>query len=116
MNEPVSGWPESVDDELLPQRLADALRDGAVGLAVDDQRVDAAADVVDAGVAREREAAGFRIDLDFAHRAAVGEHRIVHLVVGDDGEALGEIVGQGVLAPSPAPVRENRSCGWCRAR
>jgi hypothetical protein len=31
--------------ELLPQCLADALRDGAVGLAVDDQWVDAAADM-----------------------------------------------------------------------
>ena len=39
---------------LLPQRLAHALRDAAMRLAVDDQRIDAAADVVDRGVARDR--------------------------------------------------------------
>ena len=37
---------------MLPQRLADALGDAAVGLAVQDQRIDGAADVVDRGVAR----------------------------------------------------------------
>ena len=36
-----------IEIDLLPHRLADALRDGAVGLAVHDQRIDAAADIVD---------------------------------------------------------------------
>ena len=40
-------------DAALPQRLAHALGDAAVGLAVDEQRVDRAADVVDRGVARD---------------------------------------------------------------
>jgi hypothetical protein len=31
-----------LDKALFPQRLADALRDAAMGLAVDDQRIDAA--------------------------------------------------------------------------
>ena len=83
-----------VDHELLPQRLADALHDGAMGLAVDDERIDAAADVVHAGIAREREPAAVGVDLDFADRAAVREYRIVHFVVGDDGKPAGEIVGQ----------------------
>jgi hypothetical protein len=51
-----------------------------MSLAVHDQRIDAAADVVDAGVARDRRQASVRIDLDLADRAAVREHRIVHLV------------------------------------
>ena len=56
MNDPASGWPEDgINVALLPQRLSHALRDAAMRLAVDDQRIDAAADVVDRGVARELE-------------------------------------------------------------
>ena len=73
---------------LLPHRLAHALRDAAMGLAVHDQRIDAAADVVDRGVARDRDVAGVGIDLDLADRAAVRKHRLVHLVVGGGGEAV----------------------------
>ena len=40
------------------------------------------------------ERAGLRIDLDFADGGAVGKHRLVHLVVGDDGDAVLERVGQ----------------------
>ena len=65
-----------------------------MGLAVDDQRVDAAADVVDAGVTRDRNFAGVGIDLDLADRGAVGEYRLVHLVVGDDREAVLQRAGQ----------------------
>ena len=36
-----------LDIELLPQGLTDALRDGAMGLAIHDQRIDAAPDIVD---------------------------------------------------------------------
>src|SRR5664280_2476925 len=78
-----------IDHALLPQRLPDALRDGAVGLAVDDERIDAAADIVDRRVAGERRHAAIGIDFDFAYRAAVREHWIVHLVVDNDGEAAG---------------------------
>ena len=38
--------------------------------------------------------AGVGVDLDLAGGAAVGKHRIVHLVVGDDGQPVGEIAGQ----------------------
>ena len=93
MNEPhqrLAG--RRIDVALLPHRLADALRDAAMGLAVDDQRIDAAADVVDRGVAGDLDVAGVGIDLDLADRAAVRKHRLVHLVVGDDREAVLEIV------------------------
>src|SRR6185437_7168021 len=83
-----------LDHELLPQRLADTLRDGTVGLTVDNQRIDAAANVVNGCVARERELAAVGIDLYFAYCTAIWKNRIVHFIVGDDSEALGEIVGK----------------------
>ena len=48
----------------LPERLADALGDAAVELAVDDHRVDLLADVVDRDVADEVDLAGLLVDLD----------------------------------------------------
>ena len=59
----------------LHQRLADALRDAAMDLAIAEQFVDDLADIVDGGVTRERDHAGLRIDLDFAEVAAVGKVR-----------------------------------------
>ena len=48
MNEPDSSWPLCrIVEAVLEQRLADALRDAAVRLAVDDQRIDRAPDIVD---------------------------------------------------------------------
>jgi len=38
--------------------------------------------------------AGYRVDLDLADGAAVGEDRIVHLVVGHDGDAVLDLVRQ----------------------
>ncbi len=58
---------------LLPHRLADALRDAAMRLAVDDQRIDAAADIVDRGIAGDRRPAGLGIDLDLADRRSRSE-------------------------------------------
>src|SRR6185436_7170673 len=60
-----------VVDHLLPQRLARALRDAALDLALDDGAVDDAADVVDAGDLRDRDRAGVRIDLNFDDLRAV---------------------------------------------
>ena len=79
-----------------------------MGLAVHDQRIDAAADVVDRGVARELDDAGVGIDLDLADRAAVRKHRIVHLVVGGDGEAVLELVRQLSCAASFASSRKSK--------
>jgi len=53
---------------------------------VHDQRIDAAPDIIHNGIAADLDPAGLGIDLDFAHRTAIGKHRIVHFVVGYDGK------------------------------
>ncbi len=60
----------------LEQRLADALRDAAMHLAVQDERVDRLPDVVDRGVAHDFDRAGLGIDFEFADRSTgrVGRH------------------------------------------
>ena len=83
-----------IEIDLLPHRLPYPLRDSAVGLAVHDQRIDAAADIVDAGVAGDLDPAGVGVDLDLADRRAVGKHRLVHLVVGDHRNAVLERLRQ----------------------
>src|SRR6267378_1920519 len=114
--------------DMLPHGLADALDDGAVGLAVDNERIDAAGHIVDAGVAGNRHFAGVRVHLDLADRAAVGKHRVVHLVVGDDREPIrqiarevhaGRLGGQledievAIGVPRhETPVRERNMVGW----
>ena len=52
-SEPVSNSPLVVVDDLLPERLADALRQAAVDLAVDQHRADDVAAVVDRDVAQQ---------------------------------------------------------------
>ena len=59
-----------VVDHRLAQRLACALHDAAMDLAVQDQRIDRLAAVVHRGIAADRDEAGLRIDLDLAHRRA----------------------------------------------
>src|SRR5215831_9944127 len=81
---------------LLPQGLPDALRDRAVGLAMNDQRIDAAADIVDRRIAGEHHRAGGGVDLDLADGASIGKHRIVHLVVGDHRDAVLELARKRV--------------------
>ena len=49
---------------LLPERLRDALHDAAVDLALDDERVDLVAAVVDRDVAQQLDAPGLLVDLD----------------------------------------------------
>ena len=53
------------------QRLAGALHDAAMELALDQQRVDHVADIVNRGVADEAHLAGVGVDLDLADVAAV---------------------------------------------
>src|SRR4029077_3676111 len=62
-----------IEHDRFHQRLADALRDAAMDLAIAEQFVDDLADIVDGGVTRERDQAGLRIDLDFAKVAAIGK-------------------------------------------
>ena len=57
----------------LPQRLADALGDAAMHLALHQHRVEDLADIVHRGVARDLDRAGLGIDLDLGDVAAVGE-------------------------------------------
>src|SRR5262249_36047368 len=57
----------------LEQRLADALGEAAVDLALDDHRIDDGADVVDAPETDDLDAAGVRIDLELADMRPVAE-------------------------------------------
>ena len=61
---------------LLEQRLRDALDEAAVHLALDDQRVDDLADVVDAGVVADLDLTGLGVDLDRAQVGAVREREV----------------------------------------
>src|SRR5262245_29011698 len=63
-----------------------------MGLAVDDQRIDATADIIDRRVAGEPHVSGLWVDLDLAGSATVREYRIMHLVVGDYGDAVLELL------------------------
>ena len=70
-----------VVDALLVERRRDALRDPAVHLPVDDQRVDDRADVVDRDVADEPRVARLGVDLD-DRRVGAARPREVRRVVG----------------------------------
>src|SRR4051794_26208796 len=57
--------------EMLDKRLAVALNDAAMGLSMQNHRVDGATDVIDCRVADHVHFARYRIDFDFAHVRAV---------------------------------------------
>ena len=63
----------AVEVDVLLQDLADALRDAADDLALEQQRIDHGADVVDHAVFHDLDLAGLRIDLDLADVHAVRE-------------------------------------------
>ncbi len=79
---------------MLAQRLADALRDAAVDLAVDDERIDRAADVVDRRVFDDLDHAGVGIDLHLADMRAVGKARGRDGLVALRGERAAQILRQ----------------------
>ena len=62
------------------QRLADALRDAAMHLALDDHRIDDGAEVIDRGPADDLGFPGFGIDLDLADVAAGREREVGRIV------------------------------------
>ena len=62
-----------VVDDVLEQRLADALHDAAMALALDQQRIDDRAEVVDHGVLHHLDTAGVGIDLDLGDMAPLGK-------------------------------------------
>jgi hypothetical protein len=79
---------------LLEQRLTDALRDPAMGLAVQDQRVDGASDIVDGGVAGNLDGAGLRVDLDFTDMKPVREGGDLARDLARAGECAAQLLGQ----------------------
>src|SRR5262245_28068492 len=58
---------------MLKESLANALDDPGMDLALEKERVDGAAEIVDDGVALDYDGAGIGIDLDLDDVAAVGE-------------------------------------------
>src|SRR5262245_4000308 len=64
-------------------------------LAMKNQRIDGAADVIDTAVARDLDLPGVGINFDLAGGAAVRKHRLVHLVLGRDREAVLQFGRQG---------------------
>ena len=60
-------------DGLLKQHLAQALHHAALNLALDQQRIDDGAKIIDCGVSHDVRCAGVRIDLDFGDMAAIRE-------------------------------------------
>jgi hypothetical protein len=81
---------------MLAQRLADALHDAAMDLAVDDHWVDGATDIVDRGVAHQLDGPGLGVDLDLADVATVWEggkiDRLITLTAERPAQVVGEIV------------------------
>ena len=79
-----------VIDGLLPQRLADALRDAAVHLAVDDQRIHNVAAIVHRDVALDLDVAGVAIDFGDHDVRAEREREVRRLPeMGRDQAGLG---------------------------
>ena len=72
-----------VVDRLLPQRLGDALHDAAVHLALDDQRVDLVAAVVDGDVVDERRSRPVSSSTSTTAHVGAEREREVRRVVGD---------------------------------
>src|SRR6516164_9097513 len=97
----------AVVDAALVQGLADALRDRAVGLAVQDAGVDGAADVVDSGISDDLDRAQFEIDLDLADVAPVRTSADRHGLVAFGRQRSGQFVGQIVAAKCLARHVEN---------
>ena len=79
---------------VLEQSLADPLGDAAMGLAVQDHRVDRATDIVDRGIADDLDGTGLGIDLDLADLRAVGKTGDGERLVGDAGERPLQILWQ----------------------
>ena len=82
---------------LLPKRLAEALRDAAVHLSIDDQRVDDLAAIVHAHVAADLNVAGLAIDVGDHDVGAEGEREVRRLPE-VRGTSPGSVLGGSFLA------------------
>ena len=91
----------------LVERAADALRDAAVDLALDDHRVDQVAAVVDHGVLQDPDLRGQRVGLDDHGVHAGGERRPLGRVEVPALQARLVVLG----APAACPGRRPRT-GW----
>ena len=89
-----------VVDLALDQGLAGALHDAAMHLAIDDQRVDHLAGVIQRGVAGDFQLASLRIDLQLAHRCASGISR----------HASDEVFGRGQRTLQFCRQQSRRRC------
>jgi hypothetical protein len=84
---------------LLEQRLAGALRDPAMCLAVYDQRVDGAADIVDGGVADDLDAPSLRVDVRVANMKPMREAGDLARDLADVGERPTQLLGETRVVP-----------------
>ncbi len=69
--------------------LTHTLSDATMGLAVNDQRINATADIVNRRIGGYLHMAGFGIDLHFADGGTVRKNRRVHLIVAADAKRPG---------------------------
>src|SRR5262249_90948 len=74
---------------VLEQRLADALSNAAVDLAMNNERVHRAPDAIDRGIIDECHIAGIRIDFHLADMRAIGIARLHHRFIASSGEPSG---------------------------
>ena len=88
----------SVINAVFAHRLAEAVRDAAMDLAMDDHRVDGAANIVDGAVAYDLDDTGIGVDLDLTDMAAIRKAGEIDGFVAFSGEWPVQIVGQ-VVAP-----------------
>ena len=86
--------------ELLQQRPPDALHQSSDDLALDEHRVDRAADVIGDPVAVDLDAAGLAIDLDRGAVQAIGKAHLLGVEVG--------LLAQAGLRPSAERLRRFR--------
>ena len=72
----VNNWPFSSNTARSISACADALRDAAMDLARQQQRIQREAEIIDDGVADDRRDPRLGIDFDFADMRAVGIGRV----------------------------------------
>ena len=92
-------------DSLLEQRLTGALRDPAMGLAVRDQWVDSAPDIIGGGVAGDLDDAGLGVDFDLADVKSVRERGDLAHHFSGAGKQTAQLLGEARIV---ARRRRNR--------
>ena len=100
------------------QRVADAVGDAALHLAVDDHRVDDVAAVVRHRVVQHGDAAGHRIDLDLDHMRAVAIGRLRRREIGGVLEPRQSVPARtrSPACPAPSAPARRRSGSACCPR